>query len=327
MQKKEAPLLRGKEQINKDVVVYKSLLKKGGERSIKKQPKPFEISKEVIKAGKIIFDRLWESMAQERDLSRETLPFVGSIKGRYTNDYTSPEDGWVVSKLLFPDNAAGAGKGYHRVAIVASTAETAAGVDEALKRAYQTKTKLEQGTSAHITGDTVIVLSSNIDFKLANELRRMFSNEQRTVFIYSVKNAIGVAKNAIKAFATLFTTRAQKILALPRLKEEMQILAETLRKRSEKLFRTVTNLSKLLERIILPKRELKKAKDAAYKYLSKAREWGLSIWVENEEFGDLDALYNKIMYKAQLQNIDLDAMQQSEIELNAKRILNRVNPG
>lgn len=278
-----------------------------------------ELGKEVIKTGEIIFNHLWESMVGTRDITREMLP--GMKKEKYTNVYTYPENGWVVSKLLFPDIATNQGEGYHRVAIVASTAETAAGVDKAIEKGIQTKTILENG-KAHITAETIIVLSSNISFKLANELRRVFSNEHRTVFIYSVKNRIGVAKNALKAFGNLFTVRAKKILDLPGdLSEKMQVLAETLRKRGEKLLGSVSKLAKLLERIVTPKRELKKAKDAAYLYLSKLREWGLRIYVKNEEYEDIDALYDRINYTAQIQNIDAFEMEQAEM----KRTLDRLS--
>ena len=291
--------------------------------SERRQP---NLNKEVNRAAKIIYDRLWESMVEERDISLETVPVVGAIKGRYAKDYTFPETGWVVSKLLFPDIAATKGKGYHRVAIVASTAETPAGVNEAIKRAYETKTKLEN-TKAHITADTIIVLTSNISFKEANEMRRVFSDEHRTVFIYSVKNRIGVAKNALKAFANLFTARAQKILALPgTLRDEMQVLAEVLRKRGEKLLGAVYKLTKLLETRIAPKREIKKAKDAAYLYLSKLREWGLRIYVENDEFNDLDTLYKKINYTAQLQGIDPFEMEQADANRKARRVLDESVP-
>lgn len=297
--------------------VYKQTVPEG------RQPK---LSKEVEKAGKVIFNHLWESLAGERDISLETVPVVGGQRGKYANEYTFPENGWVVSKLLFPDIAATKGKGYHRVAIVASTVEGEAGVNEAIKRAYKTKTKLEN-TKAHITADTIIVLSNNISFKLANELRRRFSDEHRTVFIYSVKNRIGVAKNAIKAFANLFTVRAQKILALPgTLRDEMQVWAETLRKRGEKLLSSVYRLTKLLERIVTPKREAKKAKDAAYLYLSRLRDVGLRIYVINEEFNDLDALYNKINYTAQLQGIDPFEVEQADEDRKAKRVLDSAIP-
>jgi len=245
--------------------------------------------------------------------------------GKYTNTYQYP-DGWRVSKLLLPDRATRHGTGYHKIAIVESTAETEQGVSEAIRRGIETKTKLEK-SQAHITAETIIVLSHNISFEIANKLRVLLSTEHRKIFIYSVKNAIGVAKNALKKFANLFAIRAKKIKELSgELKEEMQTLADTLQKRGEQLFDSVSQLAKALKIMTVPKKELRKARDAAWRYLERARKWDVKVWVTPEDWDNLDVVYQKINTAAQLQGIDLFEMEQSEYKAEAKRRLNKLSP-
>ena len=301
--------------------IYKANLVNGREE----QSKHSNIDKEVIRAGKLIYERIKEAIMEERDLTREAITPLKHFLGRYTNTYEY-EDDWRVQKILLPDRATKHGIGYHKIAIVESTAETEQGVSEAIRRGIDIKTKLEK-SQAHITAETIIVLSHNISFEVANKLRVLLSTEHRKIFIYSVKNAIGVAKNALKKFANLFTIRARKIKDLPRLREEMQTLSDTLMKRGEKLFNSVSQLAKALKIMTVPKSQLRKARNAAWKYLTKAREWGVKCWISQEDWDNLDTMYDKINLAAQLQGIDLFEMEQSEFKAEAKRYMNQLNPG
>jgi len=302
---------------------------KGAEATTSKQMEPErqqpKLEKEVIRAGKLIYERLMDSIKEERDLTREQAVQIKRVLGRYTNTYEYA-DNWRVSKILLPDRATKHGAGYHKIAIVSSTAETEQGVSEAIRRAIEVKTKLEK-TQAHITAETIIILSHNISFKEANRLRVIISTPYRKIFIYSVKNAIGVAKHAIKKFANLFTIRARKIKDLPRLREEMQILGDTLLKRGEKLFGHVTQLTKALSIMTVPKKQLRKAKDAAWKFLAQARDWGVNVWINKEDWLDLNTIYDKVNLAAQLQGVDIFEMEQVEFRVEAKRMMNRISPG
>lgn len=288
----------------------------------RRQPK---LEKEVIRAGRVIYERLRDSIREERDITREQGVGIKHVLGRYTNTYEYA-DGWKVSKVLIPDRATKHGAGYHKIAIVASTAETEQGISEAIRRAIEVKTKLEK-TQVHITAETIIVLSHNISFKAANRLRVILSTPYRKIFIYSVKNAIGVAKHALKKFANLFTIRARKIKDLPRLREEMQILGDILLKRGEKLFGHVTQLAKALTIMTVPKKQLRKAKDAAWKFLVQARNWGVNVWINKEDWLDLNIIYDKINLAAQLQGVDLFEIEQVEFREEAKRRLTQLSHG
>ena len=305
--------------------VHKDIVKTNSKQPEQDQPKQSNIHREVTRAGRIIYARIREIITEEDDLTLEYPAWIKQMLGKYTNTYEY-EDGWKVSKILLPDRATKYGEGYHKIAIIESTAETEVGVSEAIRRGIEIKTKLEK-SKAHITAETIIVLSHNISFQVANRLRVLLSTEHRKVFIYSVKNAIGVAKNALKKFANLFTIRARKIKDLPRLREEMQILADTLMKRGEKLFSFVSQLAKALTIMTVPKKELRKARDAAWKYLAKARDWGVKCWVSQEDWDNLDVVYDKINLTAQLQGIDLFELEQSEFKTEAERRLNQLSPG
>ena len=329
--KKEMPLLRGAkvyrciDMKKKEIIVYKGIVKKDNKQPEQDQPKQSNIDREVTRAGRILYKRIEDIIRDEDDLTREYPAWIKQMLGKYAHTYQYP-DGWRVHKILLPDRATKHGEGYHKIAIVESTAETEQGVSEAIRRGIEVKTKLEK-SKAHITAETIIVLSHNISFQIANKLRVLLSTEHRKIFIYSVKNAIGVAKNALKKFANLFTIRARKIKDLPRLSEEMQILADTLLKRGEKLFGAVSKLGKALEMMLVPKRELRKARDAAWKYLAKARDWGVKCWISNEDWDNLDIVYDKINLAAQLQGIDLFEMEQSAFRAEAIQRLNQLNPG
>jgi len=110
------------------------------------------------------------------------------------------------------------------------------------------------------------------------------------------------------------------------LKEEMQTLADTLQKRGEQLFSSVSQLAKALKIMTVPKRELRKARDAAWLYATKARKWGVKVWIAPEDWDNLDVVYQKINTAAQLQGIDLFEMEQSEYKARAKRRLNKLSP-
>ena len=303
--------------------VHKDIIEKGNKQP--EQPKQSKIDKEVIRAGRVIYERIVEAIREEDDLTREYTARIKRVLGRYTNTYQYA-DGWRIQKILLPDRATKHGAGYHKIAIVESTAETEEGVSEAIRRGIEVKTKLEK-SQAHITAETIIVLSSNISFEVANKLRVLLSTEHRKIFIYSVKNAIGVAKNALKKFANLFTIRAKKINDLPRLREEMQILADTLMKRGEKLFNSVSQLAKALKIMTVPKSQLRKARNAAWRYLTQARRWHVKVWVSDEDWNNLDVVYDKINLAAQLQGVDLFEIEQNEFKVEAKQRLTQLNPG
>jgi len=284
---------------------------------IKKDTKPF-LDKEVVRAHRIISDRIVDVIRDERDFLYESPTHIGRVLGRYVNTL-EVENGWKVSKVLIPDRASRYGLGYHRVAIVASTAETKDGVEQAIKKGIEIKAKKEH-SNAHITAETIIVLSSNISFEMANKLRSIFSNEHRTVFIYSVKNALGVAKNALKAFGNLFATRAQKLDAIPSLKEDFQMLADVFRERGKKLLAHVLKLAKALEMMLVPKRKLQAAKDAAWLWLVEVRrQTRIKVFFDKEEVTNPDLVYERINTTAQLQGIDLDSVMESLVGTNAKQ--------
>ena len=307
----------------KEVEVYKGIVEKDSKQPESDQPKQSNIDREVTRAARIIYERIAEVIRGENDLTLEYPAWIKEKLGKYTNTYEY-KDGWKVSKILLPDRATKDGVGYHKIAIVESTAETEAGVSEAIRRGIEIKTKLEK-SHAHITTETIIVLSHNITFQVANRLRVLLSTEHRKIFIYSVKNAIGVAKNALNKFANLFTIRARKIKDLPRLGEQMQILADTLLKRGEKLFNSVSRLAKALKIMTVPKKQLRKARDAAWKYLQQARDWGVKVWINKED--EPDTIYDKVNLAAQLQGIDLFELDQSEFKAEAERRLKQLSPG
>jgi hypothetical protein len=305
--------------------VHKGIIEKDSAQPEKEQPKQSKIDNEVHKAGLSIYERIVGIIREENDLTRNDPSWIKGMLGKYTNTYTYP-DGWKVSKILLPDRVSKYGAGYHKVAIIESTAETEQGISEAIRRGIEVKTKLEHRHS-HITAETIIVLSHNISFALANRLRVLLSTDHRKIFIYSVKNAIGVARNALKKFANLFTIRARKIKDLPRLSEAMQVLSDTLLKRGEILFKHVTQLTKALDMMLVPKKQLRKAKDAAWQFLTRARDWGVSVWIDKEDSKDPELVIDKVNLAAQLQGIDLFELEQSEFKTEAKRRLNQLSPG
>lgn len=327
MQKKKAPLTGGnvKPTYKEKGRVYKGLIDGDCSGTKSKQPQQSSVDIEVTRANDSIYGNIREAIREENDLTREDRMWISHYFGNYTNQYTYP-DGWTVSKVLLPDSAARYGAGYHKVAIVASTAETEDGVREAIRRGIEVKAKFEH-KKAHITTETIIVLSHNISFALANKLRVLMRTEHREVFIYSVKNAIGVAKSALKKFANLFAIRAQKIGNLPKLSESMQGLVEILSKRAKKLFSRVAQLAKALTMTVAPKKELREARNKAWKWLQSARKWGVSVWIGKEDWDDIDTVYDKISTAAQLQGIDLFEIEQLEFKEEAKRRLNQLTPG
>lgn len=303
----------------KETRVYKGL----SEDEEKQQP-----DKETITAGRIIFDRMAGVIREERDFTNVSLNSLKRVFGRYTNSYEY-EDGWRVRKLLLPDRATKHGNGYHKIALVTCSAETEAGISEAIRRAVEVKTKLEKA-KAHITAETVIILSGNISFQEANRIRGLVSDEHRKVYIYSVKNAIGVAKNALNKFANLFTLRAQKIEKLHKLGEEMQNLADVLSKRGRGLFEQVAQLAKAFETAGgKEKKELRKEKDAAWNYQAKARkDWGVKVpWLTREAFNNPAEVIRIVNLAADRQGIDIQQLQILERETTGKEYLARLGSG
>lgn len=303
----------------KETRVYKGLSKD----EEKQRP-----DKETIRAGRIIFDRMKEVIREERDFTNVSLNPLKRVFGQYTNSYEY-EDGWRVRKLLLPDMAIKYGNGYHKIALVMCSAETEAGISEAIRRAVEVKTKLEK-KQAHITAETIIILSGNISFQEANRLRGLVSDAHRKVYIYSVKNAIGVAKNALKKFANLFALRAQKIQRLPKLREEMQNLADVLSRRGRELFEHVAQLVKALEsKAWLRKKELRKERDAAWNYQAKARkDWGVKLpWLPREIYETPEEVYEIVNLAADHQGIDIQRLQILERETIGKEYLARLGSG
>ena len=286
-----------------------------------------QLDRETIRAGRIIFERMAEVIAKETDFTKVDTKPLKTVFGAYTNRYEY-KDGWRVRKLLLPDRGTKSGDGYHKIAVVTCSAETEAGIGEAIKRAVEVKTKLEW-QKRHITKETVIILSSKISFEEANRVRGLVSDQHRTVYIYSVKNAIGVAKNALKKFANLFSIRAQKIQKLPKLREEMQTLADVFAKRAQGLFEHVEQLAKAFEIASKGKKELRKARDAAWKYQAKARkEWGVKVpWLTREDLYNPEEVYRKVNLAADYQGIDIQRLLILERETTGNKVLARLGSG
>ena len=144
-----------------------------------------------------------------------------------------------------------------------------------------------------------------------------------------VTNAIGVAKNALKKFANLFTVRAQKIQKLSKLREEMQNLADVLAKRGQKLFEHVSQLAKAFEIASKGKREIRKARNEAWLWVETARKkWHIKgLLFDREELYDLAHVKEKVNLAADRQGIDIYRLQMLERETTGKECFARLGSG
>jgi len=164
----------------------------------------------VYKAADILKRDLERIFGEEKDFINEPANRIGHKMGLYNNEYTYEDTGWKVFKILIPDISRENGSGYQSVGIVASTAATAEGIGEAIKRAAEVKTKKEKA-GATITKKTIVVLTDQMDFKEANKIRWQFNtrayNDFMEICIYSVKSEVGIVKNVLNHLAAFFSKR------------------------------------------------------------------------------------------------------------------------
>ena len=116
--------------------------------------------------------------------------------------------------------------------------------------------------------------------------------------------------------------RAQKIQKLSKLKEEMQDLADVLAKRGQELFEQVSQLAKAMEsKAWLRKKELRKERDAAWKYQAKAKIWGVRVpWLD---LNNPEEVYREVNLAADYQGIDIQRLLMLERETIGKECLAR----
>ncbi len=164
----------------------------------------------VFKAFDILKRDLERIFGEEKDFINEPVNRIGHKMGLYNNEYTYEDTGWKVFKILIPDISRDNGSGYQSVGIIASTAATADGIGEAIKRVEEVKTKKETA-GATITKKTIVVFTDQMDFKEANKIRWQFNtrayNDYREVCIYSVKSEVGVVKNVLNHLVAFFSKR------------------------------------------------------------------------------------------------------------------------
>lgn len=266
--------------------------------------------KETIRATEILYNRIADMLRMEDDFTCEPLKPIGRFFGQYVKRKKF-ENGWIVQKIVMPDSSTQQGDGYQSIAIVATTAKTEEGISEARRRAAEVKTKIEK-TGATTTNETVIILSGNLDFNTAKLSRQTRGNQK--VYVFSVKNALGVVKVILKKFANLFSIRAKKILGLGGLEEgALKKLAYLFLKRAEKLSKDILQLEKaLVERKKGTNKGINKLIGISFGLVNKAKKWGLKfgkgkgkLWVYDDDLLDPAYLRDKINLIAEMQGIDL----------------------
>lgn len=281
------------------------------------------LDKETIKACEIVFRRLGDMIRGEVDLTEGLVKSIDKSFRQYTNSYEY-EDGWRVKKIILPDSSIKKGDGYHVISIVACTAQTGEGVKQAVKRATQVRIR-KADQNVNVTRETVVVLSSNIDFVDANRARSTSPNGFRKVFVYSVGNALGVAKHVLNKFRNLFGVRAKAILALPDLKEgALKELAYRFIKRVTALSKEIEQLETAFDILTRGKEEIKKLRDAAWHHVVQARKWGVRFWLNPEDLYDLERVNGIICSAADRQGIDIVAIWEAEREAAGDTLFNAV---
>lgn len=285
-----------------------------------------EPDKLTIRTFKILYRRLEEVFRGEEDFRYDPPQPMNRFWKRYTNTWKFKEDGWLVHKILVPDSSTQQGDGYHNITIVACTAKTDMGVREAIRRAKEVKTLLAK-THATITKETIVILSSDISFEYANRLRgsdtNEFQSDFRQVLIYSVKNALGVAKHVLNKLANFFGVRAKAILKLPNLKEgALKNLGYLFLKRAKKLSEHVLQLGKAFEQL---KKSGKRAiRNMSWRLAWKARDvWGIHFWLNSEDLYDFEKVKETINRAAERQGVDLYEMERREVEIEVQKQVER----
>lgn len=288
------------------------------------------LDKGVIRASEIVYRRIKEIISGEDDFICDPPRRIGRFLGRYQGQ-KEYEDGWVVKKVLIPDISTRYGRGYHSVSVVASTATTDEGVSEAVRRAAEVKVAEEK---CGITRETIAVLSASIPFVDANLIRRNMNskgNGFRTILVYSVKNALGVARAILRKLANLFGLRSKAILNLPGLREsELKSFAYRLLKRAEELGKRIEQLSiALVEMKKSGQSGMKKLIGISYGLIKKAKKMGVrfgrgrgKLWVYDEDLLDPDYLREKVNWIAEIQGIDVDYYVRKEAEAKMRALEN-----
>lgn len=286
--------------------------------------------KETIGAYEQLYRNLVGAFGKEEDFTNIGLSTLNSRLGRYTDKCTY-SDGWRVGTILVPDISSREGEGYHKITVVACTAQTHEGIIEATKRAAEVRPKAQR--TAQITNETTIVLSPNIPFK---EALKNIRRGTKARYVYSVKNATGVVKNALNTLSKFFDKRAEKLgdklretIATwgenIRDKNGLDSFVEVLSNRVKELKRRVDVLAERLQTQIEVVKQERKANKIIPILIRKAQKLGMRfgkreglMWVDTEDRYDLNNLKQKFIETAERQGIDW--FWQDRIE--ADRVLN-----
>jgi hypothetical protein len=291
---------------NEDAQVYKGVEK----------AKHNDIDKESLKASEILYRRLSDVIRSEDDRTDTVVKPIRRHFGRYAS-VSESGSGSVIKKVLIPDSTA-QGKGYHSVTIVACAARLKSEVEEAVKEATQVKTKVER-VGGRITKETVVVLSKELPFKDANKARSIGSTRLRSVQVFSVQNAIGVAKVVLNKLANLFDIRSQKILGARNVWGELKEFGITLGERAKLLSKQVVQLGQALrEGGFHAKKAVRRVRAMAWARVQQAREWGVRFYTSAADLTDLRHVQDIINAAAKRQNIDVWSLEsrkwRSEVE-------------
>lgn len=300
--------------VEKEVINVKKIessVYKGSEKA-----KHNDVDKETLKASEILYRRLADVIRSEDDITAAVVKPIKRFFGRYATVFKSAS-GSVIKKVLIPDSTA-QGKGYHSVTIVACVARLKSEVVEAVKEATQVKTKAEH-VGSRITKETVVVLSKELPFKDANKARSIGSTRQRSVQVFSVQNAIGVAKVVLKKLANLFDIRSQKILGARNVWGELKEFGIILGERAKLLSKQVQQLEQALkESGFHAKRAARRVRGMAWARVQQAREWGVRFYTSAADLTDLRHVQDIINAAAKRQNIDVWSLEtnkwRSEVE-------------
>lgn len=262
-----------------------------------------DIDKETLKASEILYRRLADVIRTEDDRTYTVVKPIRRFFGRYATVLESAS-GVVVKKVLIPDSTV-QGKGYHSVTIAACAARAEADVVEAVKAATKVKTKAEL-VGGRITKETVVVLSKELSFIDANKSRSIGSTRTRSVQVFCVQNAVGVAKVVLKKLANLFDIRSQKILGARNVWGDLKEFGITLGERAKKLAKQVQQLEQALkEGGFQARKAARRVRGMAWARVQQAREWGVRFYTTAEDLIDLRRVQDIINAAAKRQGIDM----------------------
>ena len=281
-----------------------------------------DIDKETLKASEILYRRLADVIRSEDDRTDMVVKPIKRYFGRYSA-VAKNGNGTEIKKVLIPDSTA-QGKGYHSVTIVACAARLKSEVVEVVKEAAQVKTKAEQ-VGGRITKETVVVLSKELPFKDANKARSIGSTRIRSVQVFCVQNAIGVAKVVLKKLANLFDIRSQKILGAHNVWGELKEFGITLGERAKQLAKQVQQLEQALkEGGFHAKKATRRVRGMAWARVQQAREWGVRFYTSAADLTDLMHVQDIINAAAKRQNIDVWSLETNKwrSEVKAAGVLN-----